>query len=269
MVGRDGGDAQINVGLSVGGAHLNAAILRKAFFRDAHVRHDLEAADHGGLELLRRIGHDLEHAVDAIAQPQALLQRFEVNITGAQAVRFQDHEIDQANDVGIVPGLVFRLRLPRRSTALDLQFVARIGANERLHHFARASVIALEGQFDLVRGRDHQVDLESQFLAQGVDGVEIERIRQCHLQVPSLQAQRHGRKPIRELPRHGLDRFLRHRIDLLQQVHPGLGGGRPQNVELGHQAVAHQFLHWSVPILTDRAACVLQLGRLDQAVLDQ
>ena len=114
MVGRDGGNAQIDGGLAIGGAHLDASVLGQAFFRDAHVRHDLEAADDGGLKFFRRIGHDLEHAVDAVAQAQPLFQRLEMDITGAQAVRFQDHKIDQADDVRIVPGSRFRVVTPFR-----------------------------------------------------------------------------------------------------------------------------------------------------------
>ena len=46
--------------------------------------------------------------------------------------------------------------------------------------------MALERQLDLFRRRDDRVDLEAQFLAQRIDGVEIKRIGQRHPQDAAL-----------------------------------------------------------------------------------
>ena len=80
-----------------------------------------------GLQLLRRIGHDLQHAVDAVAQAQPFFQRLEMNITGAQPVRLEDHEIDQADDVRVVAGLRLLVRHLAGLRFLDLQLVAAVG----------------------------------------------------------------------------------------------------------------------------------------------
>ena len=83
----------------VGRADLDATILRQPLFRDAHVGHDLDAADQRGLQLLRRIGHLLQHAVDAVAQPQPLFQRLDVNI-GRALIEGRAHDLVDETDHG-------------------------------------------------------------------------------------------------------------------------------------------------------------------------
>ncbi len=248
---------------------LDAAVLREALLRDAHVGHDLEAADHGGLKLLRRVGHHLEHAIDAVTEAQALLQRLEMDITGAQAMRLENHEIDQANDVGIVAR--FRLGAVALDflAVLDLKLVAAVGADQRMDHFARAAVVALEGQLDLLGGSNDEVDVEAELLAQGVDGVEVKGVRDGDAKMAPFQMKRHDRQTISELAGDGLDRFLRHGIDFLKEIDPSLGGGRFQNVEVGHKTGADQFINGTMSIFAGLATGVLHIGRLDQAVLDQ
>ena len=56
----------------------------RRFLGDAHgAAHDLEAADDGRLQLLGRVLHLLEHAVDAETHAEAFFQRFQVDVARA------------------------------------------------------------------------------------------------------------------------------------------------------------------------------------------
>ena len=197
VIGRNGGDAQIDGGASIRRAQLNAPILRQAPFRDAHVRHDLETADDGGLKFLGRIGHHLQDTVDAIAQAQTFFQRLDMNIARTQTVRFENHEIDQTNDVRVVAGLMIIVRFSL--TVLYLELITAVGADERIDHFARVSVVTLESQIDLIGRSNNWIDVVAQFLAERINRIKIKRIGQRDSQMPSFQKQRHDGETISEL----------------------------------------------------------------------
>ena len=79
--------------------HLDASVLRQTLFRDAHrAGHDLEPADDGGLQSLRRRLHFLENAVDAKTDAKFFVERLEMNIARAELVRFDQKHRDHAND---------------------------------------------------------------------------------------------------------------------------------------------------------------------------
>ena len=79
--------------------HLDAAVLRQAFLRDAHrAGHDLEPADDGGLQTFRRRLHFLEHAVDAEADAEFFVERLEMNVAGARAMGFDQQHRNHADD---------------------------------------------------------------------------------------------------------------------------------------------------------------------------
>ena len=79
-------------------AHHDAAVLRQATLGDVELGHDLDARDHrGGQVGGRRFGF-LEHAVDAVAHLQAVLERFDVDVGGAHLDRALDDQVDQADD---------------------------------------------------------------------------------------------------------------------------------------------------------------------------
>ena len=88
--------------------HLDAAVLREAFLGDAHrAGHDLEPADDGGLQAFRRRLHFLEDAIDAKADAEFLLERLEVNVARAEAMRLDQEHRDHPDDrrVGFVAGI--------------------------------------------------------------------------------------------------------------------------------------------------------------------
>ena len=76
--------ADAEVDRATGDLDLEASVLRLALLGDVHgVGHDLDARDHAVLHPLGRI-HDLvEHAVDAVADAQALLEGLDVDVRRA------------------------------------------------------------------------------------------------------------------------------------------------------------------------------------------
>ena len=59
------------------------AVLRDAALGDVDVGHDLQAADHAGLDALGRAHHLVQHAVDAVADAQVVLGRLDVDVRRA------------------------------------------------------------------------------------------------------------------------------------------------------------------------------------------
>ena len=83
----DHGDHR-NADVDLAAADLQAGCGRPgaAAFGNIQPGHDLQAADDGGLKAVdfRRHRLDVEHAVDAVADPQTRLLRFEVHVAGPQ-----------------------------------------------------------------------------------------------------------------------------------------------------------------------------------------
>src|SRR5262249_41950773 len=95
--------------------HLDAAVLGAALLGDVDAAHDLDARGHRGLEPAGRTVALDEHAVDAVAHPNAIGKRLDVNVAGPGLDGFLNDEVDQLDDRRIAlvaPGEVrSRLRL--------------------------------------------------------------------------------------------------------------------------------------------------------------
>jgi hypothetical protein len=83
--------------------------LRKALFGDVQLRHDLDPRSNRIAELHGRAHDVVENPVDAVANPELLLVRLDVNIAGALLNRRHQHDVDQANDRCLLS--LFRQRL--------------------------------------------------------------------------------------------------------------------------------------------------------------
>jgi hypothetical protein len=260
-----GMQAQIDRAARIVQAHLDAAVLRQAFFRDAHVGHDLDPADQRRLQLLGRVGHDVQHTVDAVPQAHALLQRLEVNIAGPEAMRLEDHEIDEADDVRVV-GFFGFLTL---AFLTNHEVVTGILADEAVHHLGGVAVIPADGEGDLV-GRSHDgIDLVAQLLAQRVDGVEIKGIGQGDPQMTAIERDGHDAQAMSEVTRHGCHHIVGKRVDAWDEVEARFRRRGAEDIQRGDAARANQLLHRAVAVLAGGATCVLHVRRLDQAMLDE
>ena len=93
---RQRGDAEID--FAAQNLDLDAAVLRQAALGDVELGHQLEAGDDGGLQFARRMLLAEEHAVDAVADAEFLLERLDVDVAGALLDGVGDHGVDQADD---------------------------------------------------------------------------------------------------------------------------------------------------------------------------
>ena len=160
----EGGNAQVD--FAADDFDLDAAILREAPLGDIQLRHELEAADDGGLELARRRFLVEEHAIHAEAHAEFLLEGLDVNVAGALFDGLGDHGVDQANDGSLARHVaeVFEI-----GSGL---FVVAVGVGA-LFGFA---VIAVDGVEDFLLGGERGAHLQAAEGAHGGDGLEIQRI---------------------------------------------------------------------------------------------
>ncbi len=93
---RHGRDAQVDV--LAAHRELDAAVLRQAALGDVEARHDLDAREDRGAQLRRRRLDLAQHAVDAVAQAERLLERLDVDVGGALLDRARDDAVDDAHD---------------------------------------------------------------------------------------------------------------------------------------------------------------------------
>ena len=75
------GDAEVH--FAAEDLDLDAAVLRQAALGDIQLGHQLQARDDGGLQLARRRLLVEQHAVDAVADAEFLLERLDVDVAGA------------------------------------------------------------------------------------------------------------------------------------------------------------------------------------------
>src|SRR2546430_5479479 len=173
VIRRDGGDAQINRFLFY--LHLNAPVLRQTLFRDTHrAGHDLEPADDGGLQTLRRRLHFLEDTVDAKTDAELFVERLEMNIARAELMRFDDQHRNQpddgrvrfinSNSFGAVANLEAKIDF---ITYLMLEDVSR---------FLSCAIIFDQGLADFLRRRTNQLEVALEKKIEAVDGIDIKWI---------------------------------------------------------------------------------------------
>ena len=80
----------------------DAPVLRQALLGDVELRHDLDARDHQRRDRALGLQHLAQHAVDAEAHDQAVLERLDVDVGGVLLDRLGEHGVDQADDRRIV-----------------------------------------------------------------------------------------------------------------------------------------------------------------------
>ena len=81
--------------------HLDAAVLRPALLGDVDAAHDLDTREHRGQQPARRTVALDQHAVDPVADADAVGERLDVDVAGPQADRFLDDQVDQLDDRGV------------------------------------------------------------------------------------------------------------------------------------------------------------------------
>ncbi len=103
VAGRDGRDAHVD--RAAGDAQADAAVLGQALLGDVELGHDLDARDHQRRDAALGLQHLAQHAVDAEAHHQAVLERLDVDVGGVLADRLGQQRIDQADDRRVIVAL--------------------------------------------------------------------------------------------------------------------------------------------------------------------
>ena len=102
-----------------------------------------------------------------------------MNVTGPEAVGFQNQAIDHPDDRGIAFG---GLLAALGARAFDLEFVAIHVGHEGLEGFIRFSEIFGDGLVDPVQGHDDGFEVGFQQVAEGIECFEVQGIRNRHPQ---------------------------------------------------------------------------------------
>ena len=123
-----------------------APILRQPFFGDVHVRHDLEPGDHGTLQTAGRILALLQNAIDAVANAEPLLVRFEMNVRRPAGDRLPEDGLDEPDDRRLV---IRGARAGRHAPATSC--IGRRSAGPII-------IMTIDGLPDILRRRDRGLD---------------------------------------------------------------------------------------------------------------
>ena len=119
MVGGEHAHAKIVI-LAVG-RELDPAVLRAAAFCDIQLGEDFDAGKNGTEETAGRVVSLHEPAVDAVANPHAILKRLDMNVAGAEHHGLGDDEVDEFHHrrVGRVVGILIGRLLDGRFREID------------------------------------------------------------------------------------------------------------------------------------------------------
>ncbi len=94
--------AHAQVDRVAGDDQLDAAVLRHASLGDVEIGHDLDSGADGVGDVPRRRHHLVQHAVDAVAHLELVLEGLEVDVAGLVLDRLQQHKVEQLLDrVGV------------------------------------------------------------------------------------------------------------------------------------------------------------------------
>ncbi len=129
--GREHRDTVVHV-LAAAKLDLDAAVLRQAALGDVELAHDLDAGCYGVFQLQRRFHHLVEHAVDAVAHPEELLVRLDMDIGRLLLDGVGENKVDQLDDRGVLGGALQRadidlLFLPDDLQVLHLEVAHDVG----------------------------------------------------------------------------------------------------------------------------------------------
>ena len=162
-----GDDRDADVHLGGVDPHLDAAVLGQALFRDVQMAEDLDAGADRRLEPLHlgRHGNFLEDAVDAVPDPELVLEGLEMDVRGAEIDRVFQDLVDEANDRGVF-GRVIEIRVADSGVVVeDLQAAGFVEGVDRVGADAQALL-----QFPLhdLRRREHRPEAEPRERPQAV-----------------------------------------------------------------------------------------------------
>jgi hypothetical protein len=261
MRGRHRAHAQIEL-LALHPQH-DPPVLRQPALGDVEPAMILMRDDRRSGQVGRRAFAFLEHAVDAVAHLQPVLERFDVDIRCAQFHRALDHQVHQPDD---------RRFRGEVAQVLDIveAFLALGVLDDAVHRAAALAMPALDQFVDLAAHRHRRPRLAAGRQAHRIQHVRILRIGQQHVDVSGISAYRHDVELLHEADaqRDVLRRQLGHVPGTAQrQVEFGRAGLGV--VAFGHQAQPAQQRQQAATVLLLQAARADQVGILQFAALQQ
>ena len=96
----NGRDAHVD--RASGDPQADASVLRQALLGDVELGHDLDARDDQRRDRAPALQHFAQHAVDAEAHHQAVLERLDVDVGGVFLHRLREHGVDEPDDGRVV-----------------------------------------------------------------------------------------------------------------------------------------------------------------------
>src|SRR6266849_1716920 len=167
---RDGGDAQIIVLPADGDP--DAAVLRQAALGDVELRHDLDARDDGGAQPGRRRRALTQEAVDPVANDEAVVEGFDMDVGRTAFDAARDQEIDETDDRGLARQVAQTVDVLVGDVVVGLADLC----DDLTHRALAVFIKALEGDFNVGRCRDANQDRFSGDDPDGLDWIGVERV---------------------------------------------------------------------------------------------
>jgi hypothetical protein len=258
-VGRQGRQADVDV--APGHLQLDAAVLGDALLGDVEAGHDLDAARHGSVHALGGLGDLVEHAVHPEAHRHMPLEGLDVDVRGAVLDGLGHHRVDEADDGGLVVG-VDDVELELLDAAIHVHHPLFVHLFEHGGGGGATVEDLVDGIEQDLLGHQHGLDGRTQEKLNRIEGFEIERIGDAHLDDPAGVPQGQHQLVLAEGHPQGEGQ-----VDLEGlHIEPGL---EPQPQDLGLQAA--QLVRGDAVVVQQRlgqplAAAARRLFRLGELV---
>ena len=218
-------------------AHREPPVLGDPPLGDVHVGHDLQPAHDPAQDAARGPVGVAEHAVDAVADPQVLLGRLEVDVGGLVGDRLGDQQVHEPHHRGVLGDL-------GESVEVVVDLLDVVGeVDAEVGELALGTVGLVEPLLDLrgprqreahpLAGQPRDVVLERE--------VEHQADRGGHDQLAVAPAHRDDPGPAREVARQqGGRRGVQRQVGELEEVHAAGLGAPPEQLGPVHGTRAHQ-----------------------------
>jgi hypothetical protein len=251
-----GGHAQVQ--LAPLDAGLDAPVLRQAALGDVQVRQQLDARADGRALPRRHHLAGVQHAVDAVAHVQAVVEGLQVDVGGAQLDHAPDQAVDQADHRRLAGQVAQVLDEVARALLVQRPVVAGFGRGLLLLALQRLADVGGQAHGGAHRQAGGQV--------QGLEHEGVLRRAHDHVEPAVLGAQRQHVVGLEELGQQAgqLGRHLGKRLG----GHEGQAqvlGQRVGGVGLRHQAQADQHAVQRAAHLVLRSQRPLQVARRELA----
>jgi len=209
---------------------------------DVDLRHDLDAGDHGGLDVPGR-GHDVvEDPVDAVADPHPALLGLDVDVAGALADGLEDDLVDEADDRRLVHQL---------AEAVEAHLLVGGPDPDLPDHGLQVLVegrVLVQGPLEVVQGDDGRHDLVAGVAAHVIQGQDVEGVHHAERELPVGEPE--GDDLV--APRHVLGEdqhrlLVREDLGEVQVLQPQLAGHRAGHLRLRGDAHLQEHLPEPLP----------------------